>query len=425
MKISGLLLFTSLAANTALFAVFAFKSSSAFDAMARTTRAAQAEVHGSSATKTSDSAGAADTTSTADLPATTWSTLQNSDLSTLVARLRAAGFPPYVIRRIVSDRLEQSMIKRYNGVLKQQFDRPFWKDSSSAFLDPKTMATMRAAGKEYSDTLKSLLGEDPDADSLTSVSQKRRYGDLPKAKLEQLQTIESDYSELTMQVQYTARGLMLPEDQEKLALLEKEKNADMAKLLTPQELEDYNLRSSASASQLRSNLTTFNPTEAEFRALYKLQSGLDDQYPQPMGITTAEQRAPREAAEKQLQPQIQALLGPDRYADYQLATDPKYSSINRLVARLELPSSTSVAVVNVQETAQKQAMALRQDSTLSPDQRNAQMATLAQQAQAQLTAALGPSGFEAYKDYGGYWLQNLQARPGPTITTKPAIPVTP
>jgi hypothetical protein len=219
--------------------------------------------------------------------------------------------------------------------------------------------------------------------------------------------------------------MMLPEDNEKLALLEKEKNADMSKLLTPQELEEYNLRSSTSASMLRSNLTTFNPTEAEFRALYKLQSALDDQYPQPMGMTTAEQRAPREAAEKQLQPQIQALLGPDRYADYQLATDPKYSSINRLVARLELPASTSVDVVNVQETAQKQAMALRQDRTLSPDQRNAQLAALAQQAQTQLTATLGPSGFEAYKEYGGYWLQNLQARPMPTITTRPAIPVSP
>jgi hypothetical protein len=166
---------------------------------------------------------------------------------------------------------------------------------------------------------------------------------------------------------------------------------------------------------MRSTLATFNPTEEEFRGLFKIQSALDDQFPRPMGISTADQMAPRLAAEKQLQPEIQALLGPDRYADYQLATDPKYQQVNRLVARLELPASTSVDVVNVQETIQKQAVALRQDRTLTPDQRNAQLAALAQQAQTQLTATLGTQGYEAYKNYSGYWLQNLQPRPASTI----------
>jgi hypothetical protein len=414
MKISALLLFASLTANAALFAVFAFKSSSASSATAKYAVATKAEANGSSATKTSESVGAA------NLPATTWSTLQNSDLATLVARLRAAGFPSYVIRRIVSDQLGQEFAKRYADLMKQLFDRPFWKNANGVSFDPKIMTAMRAASKEYSDTLKSLVGEDPGADDPLNTYQKRRYGDLPKAKIEQLQAIESDYSDLSMQVQGAARGMILPEDQEKLALLEKEKRADLVKLLTPEELEEYDLRSSTSANTLRSTLATFNPTEAEYRALFKLQSALDEQYPMPTGgMITSEQMAPRQAAEKQLQPQIQALLGPDRYADYQLATDPKYQQVNRLVARLELPASTSVEVVNVQENIQKQAMALRQDGTLTPDQRNAQLAALAQQAQTQLTATLGLRGYEAYKDNGGYWLQNLQPRPAATIRKVP------
>jgi hypothetical protein len=416
MKISALVLSASLAANAALFAAFAYKSSSAPGNLPKTATATQAEVSGSSATKTSQSAGATETTGKDNLPTTTWSTLQHGDLATLVARLRAAGFPPYVIRRIVSDQLGQEFTKRYADLLKQMFDRPFWKDAGNGVFDPKIMAAMRAASKEYNDTLKALVGEDPNADNSASAYQKRRYGDLPKAKIEQLQAIEADYSDLTMQVQSGTHGIWLPEDQAKLALLDKEKLADFAKILTPQELEEYNLRSSNTASQMRSTLATFNPTEAEFRALFKFQSALDEQYPRPMmGSYTPDQMAPRQAAEKQLQPQIQALLGPDRYADYQLATDPKYQQINRLVARLELPATTSVEVVNVQDNIQKQATALRRDRTLSPDERNAQIAALAQQAQTQLTAALGSGGYEAYKDYGGYWLQNLAPRPAPTV----------
>jgi hypothetical protein len=75
--------------------------------------------------------------------------------------------------------------------------------------------------------------------------------------------------------------------------------------------------------------------------------------------------------------------------------------------------------VNVQETIQKQATALRQDRTLTPDQRNAQLAALAQQAQTQLTTALGTQGYDAYKNYGGYWLQNLQPRPRPAVRKSP------
>ena len=419
MKISVLVLSVSLAANAALFAAFAYKSSSAPGALPKTTSVTQAEVSGSSATKISQSTGASDPTGRDNLPATTLSTLLHNDLATLVARLRAAGFPPYIIRRIVSDQLGQEFTKRYADLLKQQFDRPFWKDSGSGTFDPKIMAAMRAASKEYNDTLKSLVGEDPNADDSTSAYQKRRYGDLPKAKIEQLQAIEADYSDLTMQAQIGTHGIWLPEDQAKLALLEKEKLADFAKVLTPQELEEYNLRSSNTASQMRSTLATFNPTEAEFRALFKFQSALDEQYPRPMGPSTPEQTALRQAAEKQFQPQIQALLGPDRYADYQLATDPKYQQINRLVARLELPASTSVEVVNVQENIQKQATALRGNRTLTRDDRNAQITALAQQAQTQLTAALGSSGYEAYKDYGGYWLQNLAPRPAPTVRKSP------
>ena len=419
MKISALVLSASLAANAALFVAFAYKSSSAPGTLTKTTTVTQAEVSGSSATKISQSTGATDPTGADNLPATTWSTLQHSDLTTLVARLRAAGFPPYVIRRIISDQLGQEFTKRYADLMKQLFDRPYWKDSAGGSFDPKILSAMRAASKEYADTLKSLVGEDPDADNSASAYQKRRYGDLPKAKIEQLQAIEADYSDLTMQVQSGTHGIWLPEDQAKLALLDKEKLADFAKVLTPQELEEYNLRSSSTAGQMRSTLATFNPTEAEFRALFKFQSALDEQYPKPMGSYTSEQMAPRQAAEKQLQPQIQALLGPDRYADYQLATDPKYQQVNRLVARLELPASTSVEVVNVQENIQKQATALRRDRTLTPDDRNAQIAALAQQAQTQLTAALGSSGYEAYKDYGGYWLQNLAPRPAPTVRKSP------
>ena len=102
---------------------------------------------------------------------------------------------------------------------------------------------MRESSREYTRLLKDALGDDPAAaDQNVGDYQSRRYGDLPREKIDQLQRIEEDYNELRNQVNTAAKGLILPEDREKLALLETEKRADFAKILSPQELEDFLIR---------------------------------------------------------------------------------------------------------------------------------------------------------------------------------------
>jgi hypothetical protein len=206
--------------------------------------------------------------------------------------------------------------------------------------------------------------------------------------------------------------MILPEDRAKLALLDKEQRVDIAALLTPQELLEYDLRNSSTASQLRSQLAIFNPTEDEFRAIFKIQQAFDDQYGSVSSIAMSmEQRRQRTEAQKQLLPQFQAVLAPDRFAAFQQATDPAYQTINRLVARLELPPETSTQVVTLQKDIQQRAMSAQTALDITPEQRAAQLAALNQEATDKLTQTLGARGFEAYKANGGFWLQMLQPRP--------------
>jgi hypothetical protein len=241
-----------------------------------------------------------------------------------------------------------------------------------------------------------------------------RFGNLPPEKIDQLQSILSDYGEMRSQVYSTANGVWLPEDRSKLALLDKEQHVDLAALLTPQELEEYNLRNSSTASQLRSQLALFNPTEDEFRAIFKIQQTLDDQFGSTMTMTM-EQRRQYMEAQKQLLPQFQAVLAPDRFAAFQQAVDPAYQQINRLVARLDLPPETSTQVVTLQKDILQRATSAQAMRDLTPDQRAAQLVVLNQEATAKLTQTLGARGFDAYKATGGgYWLQMLQPRPTPS-----------
>ncbi|MBC7369610.1 MAG: hypothetical protein H7343_22810 [Undibacterium sp.] len=417
MKLPSPLLVGSLAVNAAVLALYFSKSPAASPADPAT--ASSPTVSNNSVTGSTTGTGKSDGGATAaahDPLVQVWSQLQSGDLATLVARLRAAGFSASMIRSIVSAQVSEQFSARRRELFSALDDRPFWKSQQNPFSDPKLQTGLRTLGKEQNDLLKSLLG----ADYLQNVeevrsSQRRVYGNVPVEKLAQLQVINSDYGELSQEICSKANGMILSEDREKLDFLAKEKLADIARALTPQEFEEHQFRTSSTANQLRSKLAHFEVNETEFRALYKLPAAFEAQYNVRDSQPSPEKMAARPGAEKQLQAAILASLPPDRVAEYKLATDPNYQQVNRLFARLELPPATSRQVVALQQDIQARANTLRSDRTLAPEARNAQLTALRQEATTKLSTSLTPRGLEAYKQNGGFWIQSLQPRPTSTL----------
>lgn len=426
MKLLIALLVASLAVNAAVLTLYFKQSSGTPPARSHEAAALAEKSAGSTASAASvPSAASAAAGQSAQL-AKARSELQTGDLKTLAERLRAAGFSPSMIRSIVAAQVNEQFSARRKELLGNQTEQPFWQNRRNSFMDPKTMAALRDLGKEQMALMKSLLGPDgvPESAEMTAF-QRRQFGNLAPEKLTQLQNINSDYSELQQEIYAKANGVMLTEDREKLAYLEKEKNADIAKTLSPQEFEDFQLRSSNTANQLRGQLGSFNTTEAEFRALYKAAAAVDEKY------GTAGPFGPRNPGDYQnrqadMLAQAKAVLSPERFADYKLATDPQSSQISRLVARLELPPATTQQVVAVQTDIQARQRALMTNRELTPADRTAQQAALLQEATAKLTTTLTPRGLEAYKQNGGQWLESFKPRPTPTApaasgTLAPAV----
>ena len=334
------------------------------------------------------------------------------DLPALVAQLRAAGFSAAVVRAAILERVREIFAAKRRA-LEPDGDLPYWKtDTRRRDRTLEQMVAIRATWREQDDLLKKLLGPDAlDADA--QAVQRQRYGSLSPEKIAGIERLRRDYGDLMDEVQQLSRGAMLPEDREKLAYLAREERADLMKLLTPQELEDYDLRNNATATRLRGQLVGFNPTEQEFRTLFALQRAFDEQF--GGRVDTSSPEAGRRLADlrQKLAEQIRAALGPDRFADYERSSDPGFQQASQLVARLELPPAVAVQVWTVQRDIQPRARSIASNPALAPDDRNAQLAALAAEAQTKITAALGTRGFEAYKQSGGAWLQTLQPRPPP------------
>ena len=409
MKPLKLLLILSLAANAALITIVVGSRLGPLATFFTAAKSSQGPGAGSAVSGVSERLPAN------SFDAKTWSTLQTGgDLKALVERLRAAGFPPEVIRAIISAQLRERYATQRKALFDSMPETPFWQRGNYSF-DPKIMTAIRDLYREQSNELKALLG--PDTNPINDIDrawQRRQYGDLPAEKLEQMQYIVSDYIDLRNEIYSKANGVLLPEDREKLAMLEKEQHADLAAALTPEELENYELRSSTTANLIRSQLSIFKPTEQEFRALFEATRAAESQFGSlTNGPTNMEQSEKiRAAVLADLQTQISA----ERFAELKQATDPKYQMTNRLVARLELPASAAVEVVAIQQDAQQRLTAIRRNTALSTDQRDAQLTDLSREVTGKLSSTLTPNGLEAYKQYGGGWLQNLNP---PVKVSKP------
>jgi hypothetical protein len=333
--------------------------------------------------------------------------LAAGDLSGLVEKLRGAGLMPSEVRAVVQARLSAQYAPRRAALVAQQREVPYWK---KGFLDDQKIAAgLRALAHDQAEMLRRVLGPEPLA-PLEEAALKHRYGNVPSEKLEPLRRIVADYTDLRAQIHADANGTLLAVDRERLALLAQEERADLAKLLSPRELEEYDLRVSPTAARLRTQLAFFGASEAEFRMIFSLNREIEAQ--------VSAGRLDRRAAEYRLTAQIKAALGSTRFAEYEAATDPKFLALGRLVERHALPLSTASDLLALQRDVMRQAAMLMEESSLTPTERNRKFTTLYQQASGKITTTLGEKGFQDYKAAHGQWLESIRPRPPGGIASK-------
>ncbi|HWA87965.1 MAG TPA: hypothetical protein VG710_17175 [Opitutus sp.] len=182
-----------------------------------------------------------------------WTGMSSGDLKDQIARLRAGGWPPAIIRAIVAAEVREQLAARYfHGLLDGLTEEPFWSAKWNMGIDPKILAAQRSLGQEQTRILTDLLGDDAiPNDEFAQFVRHHQYGDIPADKVDQIQRIGADYQDLRQGIFDAARGGPLTvEDQAKLSYLDQQMRTDLGKVLTPGQLEEYLMHSSMSAGML-------------------------------------------------------------------------------------------------------------------------------------------------------------------------------
>lgn len=420
MKLPVLLLAGSLAGNAVLLGTLAVRPALAPPAMREFFVGLGLSSEHASAPRKSAAA-----TPAAKPPALdTWKALQTDDLKTFVANLRAAGFPTSVIRAMVGIRISAQFRDRVKELMGTQGVAEYWKpDAMNGLNSSKFFEAYNQIFRDRAKVMREVLGSDYFANSPGEVTaaQRRQYGNLPKAKIDLVQQINDDYAEMTAQIRAAMQGITLPEDREKMALLEREKRADLAAVLTPEELDDYMMHSSNVTSRLRVPLSIMDASEAEFKALFKIfdkyQADLNPTAGGGVTYFSQDMMQRRRDAEKAVNDQAIAALGPERGAEFARANNSEFQQLYRLVQRDGLPVDAAVRAYNLRDTTAQESVRIVDAKDMSPADKRAALTTLAQATRAQLVGALGVESGNAYAKSAN-WLNAIER--GSSVTFGPS-----
>lgn len=348
------------------------------------------------------------TPSAAGRPAGLWSRLQTDDLPTLAARLRAMGFPSAIVRAVINDAVSARYNPRLRALSEPDPSLPFWKQSNVLRSDSPNYAEYTRLQRERAKLLRDLFSDAAIGTDDVSAAQRRQFGNLSHQKIDLLQRIEDDYADMTSAVRASMGGVSLPEDREKFDLLAGEKHADLSSVLTPEELADYEMRSSPLTTLMSRYLGDFDASEAEFRGVFQAQQKYGSVV-SPTGILGGPvDPEARRAAVQQLNDDLRAALGDARYADYQRETNRDFQQLSRIAQQQNVAPSVAVQAFNLRDNVAAESNRIFDDATLTPEQKQSALQALADSTRAQTLALLGPVAGPAYVKIQDSWLTNVE-----------------
>jgi hypothetical protein len=281
----------------------------------------------------------------------------------------------------------------------------------------KQREQMRALRNEESDLLKSLLGEDVydqmRKDSGNPDWTENQLGFIPKDLREKVEDINEQMNEDKNDISARSQGNFDQYQQADLHKIEKKYHDQLAAILTPDQLLEWDMRNSDTANQLKNDLSAFDPNEDEFRALFKYKQTADDLAAQlnpqqfdpdadPAQLS-ADQKQALADQQKTLNDELAQTLGTNRASEYKLEQDYSY----RNLIDSGVPKESVFKLDEMKNDAQAAAQKIRGNQTSSADDRAAALSAIRAETQNSINGLLGAKSAKTYNGNGGWWLNSI------------------
>lgn len=314
-----------------------------------------------------------------------WQELESDDYPTYIANLRDLGCPEQTIRDIIiADVNGLYARKRATEILTPE--QQWWRSEPDTNVLQVAMQKARELEEERRGLLAHLLGANWESGDLASLPRPTRPGlvldgpQLGSLAPEVKQAIQEVnlHSQERMQAYLEAQAdAGKTPDAVELARLRQQTREELAHVLSPSQLEDFLLRYSQNAGELRTEfgqLGYFNVSSNEFRQVFRAVDNLDQQI-QLLSGNDPNTIAQRNFLENARENAIRVALGPQRYEEYRDLQDPLYRQAMAQALEAGTPEAART-IYEISLAAQAEQDSIRSSTNLTAAQKNVQLKQL-------------------------------------------------
>lgn len=307
-----------------------------------------------------------------------WSEIESTDYPTYIANLRRIGCPKQTIRDIIIADVNALYARKLaTDVITPE--QQWWRSAPDPEVVREAAAKTRALDQERRALLTRLLGPDWEAGDLANLPRPSHpgvvldgavLGVLPPDVKHAVQDVSAHaFDRMQAYIRTQSLAGEAPDPIE-LAKLRQQTRDELAGILTPPQLEEYLLRYSQNANNLRhalGQLQYFDATPEEFRALFQATDPIDQQLQLLPDNNDPGTVAQRNSLLQQRENAIKSALDPGRYQEYVLLHDPMYRDAYATAQQADDPAAADVLYQIDLATAEQKA-AIRANTNLSTAQ---------------------------------------------------------
>lgn len=316
-----------------------------------------------------------------------WHQLESSDFQQYMANLRGIGCPEETIRDLVIAEVNKLYAPKFAALMAQAQHYDYWKPASKKSRESlgKQLEALRMEKREL---LKTLLGIDSDPNeqwanvTVDELVEQGRFAFLSSEKQKLLHEILARYE--------------LNGDTDPRRTREKRRE-ELAQVLSPEELYQFELRDSNAADSVRSRFGQADLAEAEYRKLYDLRKAYEDEVGAIADNSDPEKMRKRSEARKVLDEAYKTALGEERMKEVSRQQDPGWRSLAQVGQQFNLDQQTLDRAYEFQQIAGDQMGKLLSDPNLPRDERRNAMDLINAELQRNLAGILGQGAYDAFQ----------------------------
>ncbi|MFM1769710.1 MAG: hypothetical protein RJA22_2239 [Verrucomicrobiota bacterium] len=334
-----------------------------------------------------------------------WAQLESEDYPTYIARLRAAGCPEQTIRDIIIADLDKVLAPEIQAAQGRRKQLAYWHSEEEELANDVDRREVERREREIDRRKRQIIRELLNIDLARERMElsgrqdylERRLSFLPGERRSEVRDVleRLDEAEQQLRERELEEGDSLTQaERAQLRDLRAQREAELGRLLSPAERQQFDLWLSPTANAVRQALYGMQASEQEFLAVYGARKAFEDRWQaREAESLDAALLGQREQERVRMETRIQEQLGEQRYAEYKRGEDEDFHRLSAVVTRFQLPRDKAAEAYGYKQVAQSYRARVLGDAQLDARQRAEALQSINQETEKAVRELLGDRAY--------------------------------